>query len=301
LVETLQGADLALIKQLLAHFGLADRVTIVPIATPDIRTALETRRIAAVFAVAPPQSEAIGEVLKQAGDRRAQIVPIPEADAISKRNPSIETMELARGLFRGTPPLPSEAINTVSVSWRYIAANGASKKKVTEVTRQIMGVRSRINGAKPGYLKIEAPSTDKDAPLAVHPGAAAFIDDEPDNTFDRFESLFYLIMMSSGIFGSLLAAASGYWRHNVSGKQQPEERLAEIIAAVPEADADRLTALELEAGQQIRDLLRSNSAADRASLFSLMMTEFRYAVRLRRRAFTATPPQSGDGGQPSVH
>jgi hypothetical protein len=181
-----------------------------------------------------------------------------------------------------------------------VAANAAAKTKVQNATRQILSVRSRVNGQAPIFLKIEAPSTDKDAVFPVHAGAAAFIDDEPDNSFDRLESLFYLIMMSSGLIGSLVAAVMSTWRHKVTGQMEPDEQLGQILLAIDQAPLRELDELERNADRQVRLFLSSRKAAEQAPMCALLVSEVRRAVEQRRKALS-DDMASGDGGQPRVH
>lgn len=299
-VDALGGSDRTLVDSVLKFYEIEGKVTLVNMTLAELPAAFASRRIAASFIVAPPQHETIGTALKAAGERQAVVVSMPEADAIAKRVPGLESMELTRGIFGGTPPLPAEAATTVSVSWRYVAANSTAKTKVQSATRQILSVRSQVNGQAPIFLKIEAPSTDKDAAFPVHAGAAAFIDDEPDHTFDRVESLFYLIMMSSGLIGSLVAAVMGTWRHKVTGQMEPEEQLGKILLAVDQAPLGELDELERSADRQVRLLLRSRNAAEQAPMCAFLVSEVRRAVDQRRKALS-DDTASGDGRQPRVH
>jgi TRAP-type uncharacterized transport system substrate-binding protein len=299
-VDALGGSDRALVDSVLRFYEIEGKVTLVNMTLAELPAAFASRRIAATFIVAPPQHETIGTALKAAGERQAVVVSMPEADAIAKRVPGVESMELTRGIFGGTPPSPAEAATTVSVSWRYVAANAAAKTKVQNATRQILSVRSRVNGQAPIFLKIEAPSTDKDAVFPVHAGAAAFIDDEPDNSFDRLESLFYLIMMSSGLIGSLVAAVMSTWRHKVTGQMEPDEQLGQILLAIDQAPLRELDELERNADRQVRLFLSSRKAAEQAPMCALLVSEVRRAVEQRRKALS-DDMASGDGGQPRVH
>src|SRR3972149_885686 len=48
----------------------------------------------------------------------------------------------------------------------------------------------------PGAVAIESPSTDKDAPVLVHPGAAAYLGDNQKSFFDRYgDQIFYGLLI----------------------------------------------------------------------------------------------------------
>ncbi|MGC2079487.1 MAG: hypothetical protein WA728_26400 [Xanthobacteraceae bacterium] len=50
----------------------------------------------------------------------------------------------------------------------------------------VEAVTKQPRAAVPGEIKIEAPSTDKDADAVVHPGALAYLNDSEKSFFDKY-------------------------------------------------------------------------------------------------------------------
>ena len=79
--------------------------------------------------------------------------------------------------------------------------------------------RLALAAAMPGEIKIQAPSTDKDANIVVHPGALAYLTDDQKSFFDKYgDDIFYGLLIFP-IFGSAIAAVAGYLRRNSRTKR----------------------------------------------------------------------------------
>jgi hypothetical protein len=102
-------------------------------------------------------------------------VSIGESEAIEKRFPNYESIEIVANAFGSSPPKPPEAVETIGFTHYIVAHRTLNENDVGEFARLLYGARQTLSSDLPA-LKIEAPSTDKDAPLLVHPGAAAYID-----------------------------------------------------------------------------------------------------------------------------
>jgi len=70
-----------------------------------------------------------------------------------------------------------------------------------------MNVRRDLLTEQPIFAQITAPSTDADAYLAVHPGAAAFYNGTQQSFMDEYGNWIYLTPMILGGVASVLAAA----------------------------------------------------------------------------------------------
>ncbi len=63
-----------------------------------------------------------------------------------------------------------------------------------------MSSRQTLSSELIGFAKIEKPDTDKDANVAVHPGAKAYFDDEQKTFFEKYgDHLFWLFMIVSAV------------------------------------------------------------------------------------------------------
>src|SRR6202048_797497 len=70
-----------------------------------------------------------------------------------------------------------------------------------------MSVRRALLGEQPIFAQITAPSTDADAYLPLHPGAAAFYNGTQQSFMDEYGNWIYLTPMVLGGAATVLAAA----------------------------------------------------------------------------------------------
>jgi hypothetical protein len=70
-----------------------------------------------------------------------------------------------------------------------------------------MNVRRQLLGEQPIFAQITAPSTDADAFLPLHPGAAAFYNGTQQSFMDEYGNWIYLTPMILGGAATVLAAA----------------------------------------------------------------------------------------------
>lgn len=260
--------------------------------------AVKSRQVDAIFVVGPATadfpSEAVTAVTKAAGS--AKFIPIAEAKAIAQRSNVLESTEIVRGAFGGDPPRPSEAFETVGVSVRLMARASLRDSTAGEVTRRLFSERLSIAKLEKLANQIEAPATDKGAALPVHPGAAAFLDDEEKNFFDKYSDFIYLGAMTLSVLGSGLAAVAtrmSNTRH--SEFDRVLERLLEILKAARSSDRpDELDDLEKQT-----DEILASSLADRRlrgldahamTALGLALDQARDAIR-ERRAIIARQPR----------
>ncbi|MEI2736027.1 MAG: TAXI family TRAP transporter solute-binding subunit [Rhodoblastus sp.] len=259
--------------------------------------AVKSRQVDAIFVVGPATadfpSEAVTAMTKAAGS--AKFIPIAEAKAIAQRSNVLESTEIVRGAFGGDPPRPSEAFETVGVSVRLMARASLRDSTAGEVTRRLFSERLSIAKLEKLANQIEAPATDKGAALPVHPGAAAFLDDEEKNFFDKYSDFIYLGAMALSVLGSGLAAVAtrmSNTRH--SEFDRVLERLLEILkAARGSGHPGELDDLE----KQTDEILASSLANRRLrgldshamTALGLALDQARDAIRERRTTLARQP------------
>jgi hypothetical protein len=78
---------------------------------------------------------------------------------------------------------------------------------VTSLTQTIMRVRRDLLVEQPIFAQITAPSTDADAPVPLHPGAAAFYNGTQQSFMDEYGNWIYLTPMVLGGLATVLATA----------------------------------------------------------------------------------------------
>src|SRR5206468_1534110 len=90
-----------------------------------------------------------------------------EADAIAKRIPALEKVEIEQGAFGGRPPRPAESFETLAFSVRLVTAPKSDPDKIAELVKQLYQIRQNISAAVPGAGLMETPDlVERDADAA---------------------------------------------------------------------------------------------------------------------------------------
>lgn len=227
-VGQLAGKKIGLLKQradntpllltALRASGVSDtEVTPVLLAATDITAAFKEGRIDAIFLVGVPTGPIVSEAVTavwQVAEKAPDFVEIEDAAALAAREPAYKSLEIVRGLFGGIPPQPTEAFNTVAITYRLMARSTLDEVGIGELTKLIFQMRARIAETVPSATQLAAPDTEKDARQPVHIGAAAYLDGEQKTFFERYGDFFYIGVMAISLIGSGLAAAATRLKQN---------------------------------------------------------------------------------------
>ena len=93
----------------------------------------------------------------------------------------------------------------------------------------------------PILAQITAPSTDSDAYLPVHPGAAAFYNGTQESFLDKWGNAIFLAPM---IFGALVSVAAAAWKFLRDGEPRKSEQALDSLYAL----GRRIRSAEARAG-----------------------------------------------------
>jgi len=229
------AGNVALLKLVLAQYEVhPDEVTIVGLMPDEIVPAAKERRIDAFFSINAVGARTSGDGaarLRSAWGEDPVLIPIREADALAARVRAIETGEIVRGALGGDPPRPSENLPTISITSRLFAAQDLDEDVVGSLVSALLGLRVTLAAELPQIQGLETPATDKDAPLAVHAGAAAFIDGEQKTFFERYGDWFYLGVMGLSLLGTGAAGVLG--RESAARRRQAMTGLDRLLALLP--------------------------------------------------------------------
>jgi TRAP transporter TAXI family solute receptor len=292
------AGNITLLKRVLAQYEVRpEEVEIVRLGPEEIVSAAKEKRIDAFFSI-----NAVGSHTNNDGLRRLReawgsdpvLIPVREADALAAHYRAIESGEIVRGALGGDPPRPAESLQTISITSRLVAAQSLDDNLVGELTKDILGLRLTLASELPAVQALETPSTDKDAPLPVHSGAAAYIDGEQESFFDRYGDWFYIGVMALSALGTGGAAvlsreSANRRRHAMSGLDELLELLAVIRACEDEAE---LTRLGREADQILTRVLADYAKGDldtaALAAYRLAIDQVGRAVAERQRALAET-------------
>jgi TRAP transporter TAXI family solute receptor len=199
-----------LLEQLLAEYGISSQdVTFVPLDTDEVEEAVRTKGVDAVMVVAPASGSLTKEVVSlvaTGSGREPVLIDLKEADAIAQRRPVYDSEDIVSGLFGGNPPRPSESYKTIAVTYRLVAGRNIEDYVISDFTRRLFTLRMAL--AKDISLAdhIEKPDTEDASALPIHPGAAAYFDNDEKSFLDRYDDWFYLGAMGlSGVVSGLAA------------------------------------------------------------------------------------------------
>src|SRR6202035_4470282 len=109
---------------------------------------------------------------------------------------------------------------TLRTSLYLVAHKKLSADLITSLTQSIMSARRDLLREQPIFAQITAPSTDQDAYLPLHPGAAAVYNATTQSFMDEYGNWIYLTPMVLGGAVTMLAAAWKFLR--IGNPAKPE-------------------------------------------------------------------------------
>ena len=295
--------NLRLLETILTQYEIGSRdVTVVELAREQVYDALATDKVSAVLTVGAMNTQPLRDVVTAvtlAGGGEPVFIPVTEAKAMAQRAPVLEAVEIVRGAFGGSPPKPAEPFETLGVSVRLMAVNTMKDSVAGDITRLLFADRPSIAQVAPLAIQIEAPSTERGAAIPVHPGAAAFLDDEQETFFDKYSDAIYIGAMILSVLGSAAAAAASRLKSTPQGDaevlltrlldllRRARRAPTQAIVDSAERDADDVV-VRVIAGRNFRAF---DPQTYQALTFAL--EQVRLAIAERRAALRAPRRRSG--------
>jgi TRAP-type uncharacterized transport system substrate-binding protein len=203
-------ANIKLVDVLSKEFGLDRAKVFQDIALSDARRAIQSKEVSALLVVIPLAEKYLSLVrsLFQQGQKPLPVlITIDSAGAIAEAERAYESFDLPKGTLRGAPPVPDDDVTTLRASLYLVANKKLGSDLITTLTQTIMSVRRDLLGEHPIFAQITAPSTDADAYLPLHPGAAAFYNGTQQSFMDEYGNWIYLTPMVLGGVATVLATA----------------------------------------------------------------------------------------------
>ena len=165
------------------------KVVFKDIALTDVRQAIQSKQISALL-VATPLAERYLSLVRgffQLDHKKVPVlVPIESAGAIAQAERAFESFDVPKGTLRGSPPVPEDDLTTLRTSLYLVAHKKLAADLVTSLTQAIMSARRNLMREQPIFAQITAPSTDQDAYLPLHPGAAAVYNATTQSFMDEY-------------------------------------------------------------------------------------------------------------------
>jgi len=255
-----------LVDVLSKEYGLDRTKVFKEFTLADARRALRSKEISAVLIVIPLSEKylSLAAGLFQRGSRSLPVlIPIDSAGAIAEEDRAYESFDVPKATLRGAPAVPGDDLTTLRTSLYLVANKKLGSDLIATLTQTIMKVRRELIGEQPIFAQITAPSTDPDAYLPLHPGAAAFYNGTQQSFMDEYSNWIYLTPMAFGGLATILAAA---WKflgiRAPATKKGALDSLYALARRIRKADTE---AELLDIEENIDNILReqrANSATD---------------------------------------
>ena len=231
-----------------------DKINIIQLDPRNVTSDIRDRKPDAILSVGPLSSDITAAVIAAASRDKEPptFLDIGTSEAIAERYPVYESIEIKAGTFGGSPPRPEETVETIGVNHYIVARKKLDEDTVAHFSRLLFTMRNAIGADAPTNVKIEAPDTDKDASVPVHPGAAAYIDGDVKTFFDRYSDLLYWGLMVFSFLGSALAGLATYAKSD--GRSQRLKVLEQLLEIGKQARTAEIDAADRRlAGRDRRD------------------------------------------------
>ena len=224
-------ANTKIVDALTKEYDLASaKVAFKNLALTEVRQAVQSKQVSALLVTIPLAEKYLSLVrgFFQLDHRKVPVlIPIDSAAAIAESERAFESFDVPKGTVRGSPPVPEDDLTTLRTSLYLVAQKKLGTDLVTRLTQAIMSVRRDLLREQPIFAQITAPSTDQDAYLPLHPGAAAVYNSTTQSFMDEYGNWIYLTPMLLGGAATVFAAA---WKFLGLGSQKSEGPLDSLYA-----------------------------------------------------------------------
>ena len=239
---------------------LRAKVVFKNLALQDVRQAVQSKQVSALLVVIPLTQKYLSLVkgfFPQNSKMSPVLIAIESAAPIADANRAYESFDVPKGTLRGAPPVPDDDLTTLRTTLYLVAKKKLSSDVVTDLTQTIMKARRDLLGEQPIFAQITAPSTDADAYLPVHPGAAAVYNGTQQSFMDEYGNWIYLTPMILGGIATVLAAAWKFLGIGQFKSEGPLDTLYALARRIRKADTEaELSDIE----DEIDDVLKAQRA-----------------------------------------
>src|SRR5882672_3726197 len=254
-------ANARIVDVLSKEYGLDREKTFKDIALPDARRAIQSKEIGALLIVIPLAEKYLSLLrgfFQQNPKSPPVLIAIDSAGAIAEAERAYESFDLPKGTLRAAPPVPEDDLTTLRTSLYLVANKKLSSDLVATLTQTIMRVRRELLAEQPIFAQITTPSTDADAYVPLHPGAAAVYNGTQQSFMDEYGNWIYLTPMVLGGVATLLATA---WKflgiENPATSEGPLDSLYALGRRIRNADSE---AELLDIEEEIDNILKAQRA-----------------------------------------
>ena len=278
---------------ILSYFNIApDKVKRLFLPVAEIGPAIRHKHAEAALAVGPiGPGDAVDVVasIARATRQTPELLAIDQADAIVKRFPSFESIDVPAGAFKGHPEVPDDTVTCLAITYRVVVPERMLNVVAGLIGMSILKTKEKLMKTLPVVTQIEAPDTDSTSPvLPVHPGVAAYLTSGDQSFFDSLQQYLYIVGIPLSILGSLGAVVFGrVTQKKALVDQQQVYRLLVLAEAARTADSTELAKLEEEldaiVAACVNKVAEGSSDASQLPVSSLAIDHTRRSIDRRRR------------------
>ncbi len=281
------------LNAVLAHYGVpSEKVQELPIDPKDLPDAVKNNKVDVIFVAGSATGKAISDAVAAAtrNNTAPSFIEIDQGDGIAKRNPAFDSADIDAGTFGGNPPSPGDDLKGLSFAEHLVARKNFSHSTIADLSKLIYTSRLSIGSQLPGEVKIEAPSTDKDADVVVHPGTLDYLNDDQKSFFDRYGDDIFYGMLIFPVFGSAIAGVASFLISSSRTRRlRLLQRVLDLVRKVHTAQTlEAIEHLQVEADNLVIAIVHAAEHEEfdekvRMS-FSFALDQLRFAIAARRTA-----------------
>ena len=135
-----------------------------------------------------------------------RFLPIDQAQAMALKRPFLKPIEIVRGAFDGSGPVPRVPVKTASIDRLLVARTNADPEAVAELVRVIFENRLDLLIRLPLSASIRGPDQNGTATLSYHVGAQSYYDrDKPHFLQENAEPIALGVTVFAMLLSALLA------------------------------------------------------------------------------------------------
>jgi TRAP-type uncharacterized transport system substrate-binding protein len=292
-IVTGNEASADLLNVVLTHYGVPlDKVQVSSIDPANLAAAVAGNQVDVIFVAGPTSGHAISDAVAAAtrDGTAPTFIEIDQAEGIAKRDPAFDSIDIDAGSFGGNPPTPDDSLKSLSFPEYLVAREAFNHAAVTTLARVIYSSRLALAAALPGEVKIQAPSTDKDAATLLHPGARIYLNDDEKSFFDRYGDEIFYGMLILPVLGSAMAGLATYFRGDHRTRRlRLLQRVLDLVRKVPMAPSlEALDKFERDVDNLVIAIIHQSEHEDYDETmqmsFSMALDQVRFALAERRAA-----------------
>jgi TRAP-type uncharacterized transport system substrate-binding protein len=292
-IVTGNEATAGLLDVVLNHYGVPlDKVQVSQIDPANLADVVRKNSVDVIFVAGSAIGQAVGDAVKAAAQNGVAptFVEIDQADGIAKRNTAFDSVEIDAGTFGGVPPTPDDKLTSLSFPEYLVARKSFSHSSIADLAKVIYTSRLAIAAQMGGEVKIEAPSTDKDADTLVHQGALDYLNDDQKSFFDKYGDDIFYGMLIFPVFGSAIAGLASYLRADSRTRRlRLLQKVLDLVRKVHAAQTlEAIEHLQVEADNLVIAIIHLSEHEEfdesvRMS-FSFALDQLRFTIAARRTA-----------------